>query len=158
MRGTLKGIEVERWGGEQAHRWVGSLKPLQDLHASEKELSRPVSALVFYPLRLQGEASPREPSESGFGRPFRPYAAGRRGERFLRSRRICSWLTVQPFSNDPDAHRLSGCDVDAHRVHGRILAPLCNNLFEQARGFEHMGAGCRVVQNEAQSLSRSVLV
>jgi hypothetical protein len=34
VRGTLKGIEVERWGGEQAHRWVGSLKPLQDLHIS----------------------------------------------------------------------------------------------------------------------------
>ena len=82
MRGTLKGIEVERWGGEQAHRWVGSLKPLQDLHTSEKELSGPASALVFYPLRLQGGASPRELSESGFGRPFHPYAAGRRGERF----------------------------------------------------------------------------
>ncbi|QPD02438.1 MAG: hypothetical protein Nkreftii_000212 [Candidatus Nitrospira kreftii] len=48
MRGTLKGIEVERWGGEQAHRMVGSLKPLQDLHASAKELSRPASALAFF--------------------------------------------------------------------------------------------------------------
>jgi hypothetical protein len=47
VRGTLKGIEVERWGGEQAHRVVGSLKPLQDLHASEKELSRPASARLF---------------------------------------------------------------------------------------------------------------
>jgi hypothetical protein len=48
VRGTLKGIEVERWGGEQAHRVVGSLKPLQDLHASEKELSRPASAVVLF--------------------------------------------------------------------------------------------------------------
>ncbi len=48
MRGTLKGIEVERWGGEQAHRMVGSLKPLQDLHTSAKELSRPASALAFF--------------------------------------------------------------------------------------------------------------
>jgi hypothetical protein len=30
VRGTLQGIEVERRGGEQAHRMVGSLKPLQD--------------------------------------------------------------------------------------------------------------------------------
>lgn len=137
---------------------MGSLKPLQDLHASEKELSRPVSALVFYPIRLQGEASPREPSESGFGRPFRPYAAGRRGERFLRSRRICSWLTVQPFCTDPDVPRPSGSDVYAHRVHGRILAPLRNSLLEQARGFEHIGAGRRILEHEAQSPSRSVLV
>ena len=48
MRGTLKGTEVERWGGEQAHRVVGSLKPLQDLHISEEELSRPASALVSF--------------------------------------------------------------------------------------------------------------
>ncbi len=48
MRGTLRGIEVERWGGEQAHQVVGSLKPLQDLHTSEKELSRPASALVSF--------------------------------------------------------------------------------------------------------------
>jgi hypothetical protein len=47
VRGTLKGIEVERWGGEQAHQVVGSLKPLQDLHTSEKELARPASAVVF---------------------------------------------------------------------------------------------------------------
>jgi hypothetical protein len=38
VRGTLKEIEVERWGGEQAHRWVGSLKPLQDLHKCERAL------------------------------------------------------------------------------------------------------------------------
>jgi hypothetical protein len=48
VRGTLRGIEVERWGGEQAHRVVGSLKPLQDLYASEKELLRPASALVSF--------------------------------------------------------------------------------------------------------------
>jgi hypothetical protein len=47
VRGTLRGIEVERWGGEQAHQVVGSLKPLQDLHTSDKELSRPASAVVF---------------------------------------------------------------------------------------------------------------
>jgi len=47
VRGTLKGIEVERWGGEQAHRWVGSLKPLQDLLTNEKELSGPASASFF---------------------------------------------------------------------------------------------------------------
>lgn len=47
MRGTLRGIEVERWGGEQAHRVVGSLKPLQDLHTNKKELSRPTSARLF---------------------------------------------------------------------------------------------------------------
>ncbi len=55
MRGTLKGIEVERWGGEQAHRWVGSLKPLQGLHVSEKELSRPASALVFFLFAYKGK-------------------------------------------------------------------------------------------------------
>jgi hypothetical protein len=46
VRGTLKGIEVERWGGEQAHRWVGSLKPLQDLY-NAIELSGPASASFF---------------------------------------------------------------------------------------------------------------
>jgi hypothetical protein len=56
VRGTLKGIEVERWGGEQAHRWVGSLKPLQDLHTSENELSGPASALVFFVLAYAVEA------------------------------------------------------------------------------------------------------
>lgn len=81
MRGTLRGIEVERWGGEQAHRVVGSLKPLQDLHASEKELSRPASASFFSSSPRRG-SSLRELPESGFGRPFHPYAAGRRGERF----------------------------------------------------------------------------
>jgi hypothetical protein len=48
VRGTLTGIEVERWGGEQAHRWVESLKPHQDFHTSDKELSRPASALVLF--------------------------------------------------------------------------------------------------------------
>jgi hypothetical protein len=48
VRGTLKGIEVECWGGEQAHWVVGILKLLQDLHASEKELSRPASALASF--------------------------------------------------------------------------------------------------------------
>ena len=38
MRGTLKEIEVERWGGEQAHRWVGSLKPRQDLSKYKRAL------------------------------------------------------------------------------------------------------------------------
>lgn len=38
MRGTLKGIEVERWGGEQAHQWVGSLKPRQDLSKYKRAL------------------------------------------------------------------------------------------------------------------------
>ena len=38
MRGTFKGIEVERRGGEQARRRVGSLKPLQDLHNTHKAL------------------------------------------------------------------------------------------------------------------------
>jgi hypothetical protein len=38
VRGTLKEIEVERWGGEQAHRRVGSLKPLQDLHIARRAL------------------------------------------------------------------------------------------------------------------------
>ena len=157
MRGTLKGIEVEHWGSEQARQYRAGSLNLSKTSTSAKELSRPASALVFYPFRLQGDASPRELSESGFGRPFPLMQRAEEG-RGLRSRRICSWLTVQPFCTDPDAHRLSGCDVDAHRVHDRILAPLCNNLFEQARGFEHIGAGCRVVQNEAQSLSTSVLV
>jgi hypothetical protein len=52
VRGTLKEIEVERWGGEQAHRRVGSLKPLQDLHNASK-LSGPASAPFFFvPIRL----------------------------------------------------------------------------------------------------------
>jgi hypothetical protein len=38
VRGTFKGIEVERRGGEQAHRLVGSLKLLQDLHSKERAL------------------------------------------------------------------------------------------------------------------------
>ena len=38
MRGTFKGIEVKRRGGEQAHRLVGSLKPLQDLYDRQKAL------------------------------------------------------------------------------------------------------------------------
>ncbi len=50
MRGTLKGIEVGRWGGEQAHRWVGSLRPLQGLYTSEKEFSGPASAFVLFPF------------------------------------------------------------------------------------------------------------
>ena len=158
MRGTLKGIEVKCWGGEQTHRWVGSLKPLQDLHTSEKELSGPASALVFYPLRLQGEAH-------RLGNYLNLASEGlstlmQRAEevRGLRSRRICSWLTVQPFCTDPDVHRPSASDVDAHRVHGRILAPLRNSLLEQARGFEHIGAWLLILEHEAQSLSRSVLV
>jgi hypothetical protein len=47
VRGTLKAIEVERWGGEQARRFqAGSLKPLQDLHDSST-LSKPASAPLF---------------------------------------------------------------------------------------------------------------
>lgn len=47
MRGTLKGIEVERRGGEQARRnQAGSLKPLQDLQYAD-ELSGPASAPLF---------------------------------------------------------------------------------------------------------------
>lgn len=38
VRGTLKRIEVKRWGGEQAHRWVGSLKSLQDLRGVSQAL------------------------------------------------------------------------------------------------------------------------
>jgi hypothetical protein len=157
VRGTLKKIEVERWGGEQAHRWVGSLKLLQDLHASEKELSRPASALAIYPLRLQGEASPGELSESGFGRPFHPHAEGRR-RGGLRFRPIRFRLTAQLFCVHLNVHGFSGRDVDAHRVHSRILAYIHHNLLEQARGFEHIGAGRRILEHEAQSLSRSVLV
>jgi hypothetical protein len=46
VRGTLKDIEVGCRGGVQAHRWVGSLKPLQDLH-NRQELSGPASASPF---------------------------------------------------------------------------------------------------------------
>ena len=46
MRGTFKGIEVERRGGEQARRRVGSLKPLQDLHYRKRALD-PASAPIF---------------------------------------------------------------------------------------------------------------
>jgi hypothetical protein len=38
VRGTLNGNEVERRGGVQAHRWVGSLKLLQDLYDRERAL------------------------------------------------------------------------------------------------------------------------
>ena len=38
MRGTLLDIEVGCRGGEQAHRGVGSLKPLQDLHNAHRAL------------------------------------------------------------------------------------------------------------------------
>ena len=43
VRGTVKNIEVKRWGGEQAHRRVGSLKSHQDLN----KVSRPASAPAF---------------------------------------------------------------------------------------------------------------
>ncbi len=35
---NTQGIEVERWGGEQAHLWVGSLKSLQDLSTTKSSL------------------------------------------------------------------------------------------------------------------------
>jgi hypothetical protein len=38
VRGTFKGIEVKCRGGEQAHRWVGSLKLLQDFHYRQRAL------------------------------------------------------------------------------------------------------------------------
>jgi hypothetical protein len=38
VRGTLTDIEVGCRGGEQAYRWVGSLKPLQDLHHVDEAL------------------------------------------------------------------------------------------------------------------------
>ena len=46
MRGTFKGIEVKRRGGEQAHRRVGSLKLLQDFHFRYRAL-KPASAPFF---------------------------------------------------------------------------------------------------------------
>ena len=49
MRGTFKGIEVERRGGEQAHRRVGSLKLLQDLHNTQSAL-RPAPLRFFCDL------------------------------------------------------------------------------------------------------------
>ena len=49
MRGTLKRIEVERWGGEQARRYrAGSLNPSKT-STSAKELSGLASALPFSP-------------------------------------------------------------------------------------------------------------
>ena len=47
MRGTFKGIEVKRRGGEHAHRRVGSLKFLQGLIFRQKTL-RPASASFFF--------------------------------------------------------------------------------------------------------------
>ena len=47
MRGTFKGIEVKRRGGEQAHRRVGSLKLLQDLDNIQSAL-RPAPAPIFF--------------------------------------------------------------------------------------------------------------
>ena len=35
---NTQGIEVKRRGGVQAHHWVGSLKPLQDLHHASEAL------------------------------------------------------------------------------------------------------------------------
>ena len=49
MRGTFRGIEVKRRGGEQAHRRVGSLKLLQDLHNTQSAL-RPAPAPIFCDL------------------------------------------------------------------------------------------------------------
>ena len=49
MRGTFKGIEIKCRGGEQAHRRVGSLKLLQDLHNRQK-LSDPLPLRFFYYL------------------------------------------------------------------------------------------------------------
>ena len=46
MRGTFKGIEVERRGGVRAHRMVGSLKLLQDLQNRQK-LSDPLPLRFF---------------------------------------------------------------------------------------------------------------
>ncbi len=45
------------------------------------------------------------------------------------------------FCTDSDAHRLFGCDVNAHRFHSYILASLHNDLLEQARGFKYLGRG-----------------
>jgi len=90
VRGTLRGIEVERWGGEQAHRWVGSLKPLQDLLTNEKELSGPASASFFILFAYKGKlrlGSYVNLASEGFFTLMQ-----RAGEvRGLRSRRICSW-------------------------------------------------------------------
>ena len=52
MRETLKGTEVKRWDGEQAHRWVGSLKPLQDL-----QLLQTVLWTCFRSVPLQTQSS-----------------------------------------------------------------------------------------------------
>ena len=52
MRGTFKGIEVNRRGGVQAHRWVGSLKLLQDFHYIDKELPDPLrSTFCYFPRK-----------------------------------------------------------------------------------------------------------
>jgi hypothetical protein len=48
VRGTVKGIEVERWGGEQARRCqAGSLNPSK-ISICANELSGPAFALVFF--------------------------------------------------------------------------------------------------------------
>lgn len=48
MRGTLKRIEVERWGGEQARRYrAGSLNPSKT-STFHKQLSRPASTRWLY--------------------------------------------------------------------------------------------------------------
>jgi hypothetical protein len=52
VRGTLRKIEVERWGGEQARRYqAGSLNPSKT-STSARELSEPASAFAFFFSRV----------------------------------------------------------------------------------------------------------
>ena len=52
MRGTLKEIEVERWGSEQARRYQAGSLTLSKTSISPNELSGPASAPVFFFLPI----------------------------------------------------------------------------------------------------------
>lgn len=73
--------------------------------------------------------------------PVPPMCRGAEEGAGLRFRPICFRLTAQLCCADLNVHGFSGCDVDTHRRHGRVLAHLLHNLLEEARGLRTHGCG-----------------
>jgi len=61
VRGTLQRIEVERWGGEQTYRMVGSLKPSKTCTQVRKSsLDPPPLSFYFSHLTLPKQIRPQQ--------------------------------------------------------------------------------------------------